>query len=60
MKAKDIIFAVIAGFVIAAVAFGIHTPSTAKCDICGAEKNIEQMVQLSGDNGIVFRCYECA
>ena len=59
MKAKDIIFAAIAGFVIAAIAFGIHTPSTAKCDICGAEKNMEQMVQLSGDNSIVFRCYEC-
>ena len=60
MKAKDIIFAAIAGFVIAAVVFGIHTPSTAKCDICGAEKSMEQMVQLSGDNCIVFRCYECA
>ena len=60
MKIKDIIFAAIAGFVIAVVAFGIHTPSTANCDICGVEKNIEQMVQLSGDNGIVFRCYECA
>ena len=60
MKAKDIIFAAIAGFVIAAVTFGIHTPSTAKCDICGAEKSMEQMVQLSGDNGIVFRCYDCA
>ena len=60
MKAKDIIFAAIAGFVIAAIAFRIHTPSTAKCDICGAEKNMEQMVQLSGDNCIVFRCYECA
>ena len=60
MNAKDIIFAAIASFVIAAVAFSIHTPSTAKCDICGAEKSMEQMVQLSGDNGIVFRCYECA
>ena len=59
MSIKDTILATLAGFVITAVAFGIHTPSTAKCDICGAEKNIEQMVQLSGDNSIVFRCYEC-
>ena len=59
MSIKDIVLAALAAFVIAAVAFGIHTPSTAKCDICGAEKNMEQMVQLSGDNGIVFRCYEC-
>ena len=60
MKAKDIIFTAIAGFVIVAIIFGIHTPSTAKCDVCGAEKSMEQMVQLSGDNRIVFRCYECA
>ena len=59
MKAKDIIFAAIAGFIIAAIAFGTHAPSTVKCDVCGAEKSMEQMVQLSGDNNIVFRCYEC-
>ena len=59
MKIKDIIFAAIAGFVIAAVAFGIHTPSTAKCNLCGAEKSMEQMVQLSGENSIVFRCHKC-
>lgn len=59
MNVKDIISAALAGFVIAAIIFGIHTPSTAKCDVCGAEKDIEQMVQLSGENGIVFRCYEC-
>ncbi len=59
MKAKDIIFTAIAGFVIAAIIFDIHTPSTAKCDVCGAEKDIEQMVQLSGESSIVFRCHEC-
>ena len=60
MFIKDVILAALAAFVIATIAFGIHTPSTAKCDLCGAEKNMEQMVQLSGDNCIVFRCYECA
>ena len=59
MNIKDIILAVIASFVIAAIAFGTHAPSTAKCDVCGAEKDMEQMVQLSGENGIVFRCHEC-
>lgn len=59
MSIKDIVLAALAAFVIAAVAFGLHTPSVAKCDICDAEKETSQMVQLSGNNSIVFRCHEC-
>ena len=59
MSIKNVALAAFAAFVIAAIGFGLHTPSVAKCDVCGAEKNMEQMVQLSGDNSSVFRCYEC-
>lgn len=59
MSIKDVTLAALAAFVIAAIAFGMHTPSVAKCDICGSENEISQMVQLSGDNSIVFRCHEC-
>lgn len=59
MPIKDVILAALAAFVIAAIGFGLHTPSVAKCDVCGAEEEIAQMVQLSGNNSIVFRCHEC-
>ena len=59
MSIKDIVLAALAAFVIAAIGFGLHTPSVAKCDVCGAEKEVSQMVQLSGNNSIVFRCHEC-
>lgn len=59
MSIKNVTLAAFAAFVIAAVAFGLHTPSVVKCDVCGAEEEIAQMVQLSGNNSIVFRCHEC-
>ena len=59
MSIKNVALAAFAAFVIAAIGFGLHTPSVAKCDVCGTEKEVSQMVQLSGNNSIVFRCHEC-
>lgn len=56
---KKIIAAAIAGFAFAAIMFGIQAPTTAQCYSCGAEHPMEEMVQMSGDNQIVFYCDDC-
>ena len=55
---KNIIITIIALAAIAVVAIALPSPNSdvAICHECGESHSIESMVQMSGENGIVFIC----